>query len=70
MKYTIAKLLSGLTNLKTLTVVMFVILSILVMNNALPNDNTIFYITLYSSFSLFYIHSNLINNFQINKRLC
>lgn len=65
MKEIIARLLSGLANFKTLTVVMFVILSILLMNNMIPNDYTIFYITIYSTITLYYTHNCLNDNFII-----
>ena len=56
MKEIIAKLLNDLANFKTLTVVMFIILSILLTNNMIPNDNTIFYITIYALISLITIY--------------
>lgn len=65
MKEIIAKLFSGLVNVKILTVVMFVILSILVINNMLPNDNAIFYIIICSVFSLSYICNGLNNSHKI-----
>ena len=55
--------LFGLANFKTLTVVMFIILSILLTNNIIPNDNTIFYITIYALISLVYIYNNPTNKF-------
>jgi hypothetical protein len=58
----IAKLF-GLANFKTLTVVMFIILSILLTNNMIPNDNTIFYITSYTLIILFYVYNNPTNKF-------
>lgn len=67
MKEIIAKLFSGLANVKTLTVVMFVILSILVMNNMLPNDNTIFYIIICPMISLFYIYNGLNSSLRIKQ---
>lgn len=69
MKEIIAKLLNDLVNFKTLTVVMFVILSILLMNNMIHNDNTIFYITSYSVISLCYIYNGLNNNLRIKQEI-
>ncbi len=62
MKNMIAKLISGLTNFKTLTVVMFIIFSILITNNMIPNDETIFYIVIYTIFILCYVY-DLIGKF-------
>ena len=67
MKEIIAKLLSGLVNFKALTVVMFVILSVLVMNNKIPNDNAIFYIIICSVLSLSYIYNGLNNSLSIKQ---
>ena len=68
MKEIIAKLINDLANFKTLTIVMFIILPVLLMNNMIPTkDNSIFYYIICLTISVAYTYINLNNNFDIKQ---